>query len=617
MENHLHQIIKFFHKIMNFLKKEKYYIILLLFMFFKTVLFHMFTKIEMNKGAIMTTVGIIVVIYSLTSFFSSRAKKIVLYIFNVFLSLVLLIDILYFNYFGTPITVYTFYQINNLSGLGGSIYYLFNYTYLFLFIDLFFIIKWVFIKRENSNLPYKVGLMLLSMGLLIVLVKPIKLMYIDKKDNPFRTFDALDLVKNYGIFGHHMLDTYFAVKDLNQELSINEIKKIDKWFKEKNKNQSNTGVPTYFSFGKDKNLIIIQVESLQNFVINQKINGQEITPTINKILKNSIYFPNFYPQTIHGNSSDAELLTQTSLFPIDRGSVYFRFPNNKYYFSLPYLLKRQGYYTLAIHGDEGTFWNRNQVYPNMGFDKFITIDDFKQDEMIGMGLGDKSMFKQSLKILERAKQPFYSFIITLTNHVPFDIPSYEKKLTIPNELKDTNLGNYLQSVRYTDEAIKLFIEGLKKKNMLQNSIIILYGDHNGIFYKDKNQLEEWLKKPINDEEWIRNYMRVPFIIYNPNIPGKTIETIGGQIDVLPTISYLMGLEKESTQFTMGHNLFGVKKEESAVIIPKGDYFDKSIYLTSTTIYKSLDKEQQEALEISNLIIKGNYFNHKDGVAKIE
>jgi lipoteichoic acid synthase len=577
------------------------------FLFIKIILFHLLTDTPMSSGVYSTSLGFLFIFYAMSYFFRNKGRLIFSYAVSFFIGLLLLSNTLYLDYYSSPVTIATFYQTSNLSGLGDSILYLFQPEYAVYFLDLlvlpFFIFKRSFVYKKRTSIvkgviPFAV------LGVMGLFMKPVKLMLIDKLENPVKAYDSLDQTVQYGIMGHHALDTYFHVRDTNFNLSSEDRQLIEEQLNKKEENSKET---KYEGFGKGKNLILIQVESLQHFVLDKKVNRQEITPTLNKMMDHSISFPNFYAQTIGGNSSDAEFLTQTSLFPTNSGSVFFRYSSNTYH-SLANGLKENGYGTFAVHADEKTFWNRHEMYPSLGFEKYVTIEQFPQKEMVGMGVGDKEMFTETARILSRQQQPFYSFIVTLTNHMPYEIEAEKQSLTLPPELNDTLLGNYFQTVRYTDEALGLFLDSLKEKNLLEDSLIVLYGDHNGIFHRDKQQVEKWIQRDITDDEWYKEYATVPFMIYHPSIKGEVSQTIGGQIDVSPTLKSIMAIGMEKEDAMLGSDL--LRTDSHSVLIPSGGYVEKALSITDTGIKNGLSGDQERLLEISNMIIKGDYFDHK-------
>jgi lipoteichoic acid synthase len=196
-------------------------------------------------------------------------------------------------------------------------------------------------------------------------------------------------------------------------------------------------------------------------------------------------------------------------------------------------------------------------------------------------------------------------IITLTSHYPYYMPGDKAFLYLEPPLATSNVGAYLQSICYADHAIGQFIEGLRESGLLENSIVVIYGDHDGLFKRDQKELEKvWALQEISDEEWIRDYAPVPLLIYADELSGKTFETYGGQIDFLPTISHIMGIEQEKHPYAMGNNLLTV--QESFALVPQGDYNNEPVRVSSDRIDFSLNIFDQETLKVADLMIKTNF-----------
>ncbi|MBD8070547.1 LTA synthase family protein [Bacillus sp. PS06] len=565
-----------------------------------------------SQGAFLSTIGILFAFLSFSLLFKQPLRIAYLIAVNLVVSFVLFSDLVYFRYFGSPITMYLFLQTSNLEGLGPSILSLIQASDILFFIDIPVILgAYLFLKSEHPLLGIKKRVYLFSslliVGILLVSLKPVKIHMLDQRD-PFKKFTPLSYMIDWGPMGHHVFDAADFVRDSRTiNLTAEEEKMINDWF-DTRLGASTLSQDELFGAGKGKNLIVIQVESLQNFVINQQVEGKEITPVLNSLLDNSLYFSNFYPQTAEGNSSDAELLVNTSLYPVREGSTFFRYGHHSYP-SLAKLLAEDGYQSIALHADDGSFWNRELTYPNLGFDTFYDIASFKRDDMIGMGLSDKSFFTQSIPFLKELPEPFYSFYVTLTSHTPYEIPDAENGLQLSEELATSHLGNYFESIHYTDSAIGEFIDQLKKEQLLDDTIIVLYGDHDGLFYhRDLAEIEDYYDKKITQEEWMKSYTQVPFIIYHPEFEGKTVTTIGGQIDALPTIAHIMGIETAAYgRQAMGRNL--LKDSQGSAILMKGDYGEKT-YVHPNGITFGLVEEQEKALEVSELLIRSNYFVRK-------
>jgi len=558
-----------------------------------------------TNSIIITTLGLLFVLLSPACFFQVKARKIYLFTLNFCGTIFIIADLLYYRYFATPFSVYVFMQSANLADLGPSVFSLLHWSDLLFLADLPLLALLYFFpfslnNKEKAPLWGKIALI---SGLILALICPVADGR-EHQDGFVRRYTANDTLYAYGPLGFHFLDLFFFVKDQNIQLTPKNRSTIEDWFAEKKLQTKQAETSPYQGLGKGKNLIVIQVESLQNFVIGKSVNGQEITPNLNKLLNNSLYFPHFYPQTIGGNSSDAELIMNTSLFPLEKGSTFFVHPNN-IYDSLPLLLKEKGYEALAIHADEANFWNRHQAYPNLGFKKYYSIEKLQLTEEIGMGLSDEEMFKQAIPILQAAKKPFYAMIITLTSHYPYYMPGDKAYLNLEPPLANSDVGAYLQSIRYTDHAIGQFMEGLRESGLLENSIVVVYGDHDGLFKRDQKELEKvWALQEISDEEWIRDYAPVPLLIYADELSGKTVDTYGGQIDFLPTISHIMGIEQEKHPYAMGNNLLTV--QEGFALVPQGDYNDEPVRVSSDKIDFSLNTFDQETLKVADLMIKTNF-----------
>lgn len=314
-----------------------------------------------------------------------------------------------------------------------------------------------------------------------------------------------------------------------------------------------------FGIGKDRNLIVLQMEALQNFVINREYRGQEITPVLNGLCgdEGTIYFDNYYMQIGAGNTSDAEFATNNSIYGSEKSYTYELYKENTYR-GLPVLLKETGYSTVAMHGYEGSFWSRTDMYPAMGFDEFIDSEGYEPDLIHGWGIADEDFYEQSVQYLQNQPQPFYSFMVSLSNHTPFIMEKELSKLRLAREDKKTRFGNYLNSTAYSDYAVGVLIEELKKAGLYENSIIAIYGDHFGLSQKDEDNealMTEFLGKPYRFDAMAN----VPLIIHIPGAEiNRTISIAGGQLDFMPTLAYLMGLEVLDTIY-LGQNLITAKE----------------------------------------------------------
>jgi len=341
-----------------------------------------------------------------------------------------------------------------------------------------------------------------------------------------------------------------------------------------------------FGIAEGKNLIVLQLESMQDFVIGMEYNGQEITPNLNKIIEsNSIYCTEFYQQIGSGNTSDAEFAVNNSLYGTLASYTYKLYDEN-YFRGLPALLNEKGYSTAVLHGFENqNFWNRTNAYKAQGFDVFYgglndngRDGDFSPTEWMGWGITDSCFYPQAVKCMTELETPFYSFVISLSNHHPFEmLPKYQTIELLPED-EGTIVGNYLNSAAYTDYAIGVFIEELKAERLYDNSIFVIYGDHVGLTHTE--EIDASMERLLGREYGFQDMLNIPLIIHMPEANGKlngTCETAGGQTDILPTIAYLLGFETLDTLYT-GHNILTIGEGFVAeqTYMTKGSFFTNDI-----------------------------------------
>lgn len=541
---------------------------------------------------------------SICFLFKNKGKFFSLIIVDLFITLITVMDIWYFRGFQTVPSVMLLKQTANLDNLGDSIFSMASPYDLLFFVDfIILIIAFIIFRKsfKNCKSNWKGTLVVLLISICYIGYVPFNVNVL-KRENVrnsylFSNYDPTNTVEYFSPIGYHIFDVYNVYKNSKPyKMTAEDEAKIKEYYDFKNENLPDNEFKGIF---KGKNLIVIQVESLEDFVINKKVDGQEITPNINKLLNNSIYLPNIFEQVNEGTSSDSDLMVNTSMLPLRQGSTFFRNPATTYN-SLPNILEKDGYSTIAIHSDKGSFWNYAQGLNGIGFDKFVDYYSFDRDENIGLGLSDGSYFRQIEPMIKELKQPFYAFTVTLTSHGPFDLPKEYRELKLSPELDENVLGGYFQSIHYTDAKIGMFIESLKKDGLLDNTVIAIEGDHTGP-HKYYNSKIESLSNP--ESWWLDNGNHtVPLIIYNPSIKTPVKDDVyGGQIDIMPTLLYLLGVDNNLYQNTaLGRNLLNTKRSYAV--------------LTDKTIKGELtDKEKEivgNVLDLSDKMIRADYFKDK-------
>jgi len=372
-----------------------------------------------------------------------------------------------------------------------------------------------------------------------------------------------------------------------------------------------------FGAAKGRNLILVQLESIQNMVVGRDYLGQEITPVLNELIDSpgTFYFNNFYYQIGAGNTSDAEFAVNHSIMASVESYTYQLYKEN-YFKGLPRILKEHGYNSYVLHGYKKEFWNRQTIYPVFGFERFYSSDDFIDDGIEGIGGGnivgisDSAFFDQATDYMETFPQPFYSLLITLSCHNPFLMPEHMRGIQIMPE-DDNIVGNYLNAAYYTDKCVGEFIDHLKEKGLYDNSVIVLYGDHFGLSKADRRvdaEVSSWLGEPYRYD----TMMNVPLIIHLPGEKGGAVyENSGGQLDLMPTLAHLLGIETLDTIY-FGQNLFS--GEDSLVAVQlhmlKGSYIkgEEVFEISRDGIFKNSkawSRKTGEEIDIDGCIDKSN------------
>lgn len=391
----------------------------------------------------------------------------------------------------------------------------------------------------------------------------------------------------------------------------------------------------YTNAFKDKNVIFIHAESMQNFLVNLKINGKEVTPNLNKLAKEGIYFDRFYPQISVGTSSDTEFTLNTGLMPSSSGTVFVNYYNRTYY-ALPKYFNDMGYYTFSAHANNADYWNRKTMHHTLGYqdfyakDSYVVPSDTSDPNWVGLGLSDKSFFNQLVPILKNIKEnhkKFYGTVITLSNHSPFnDLEKYDpfdvtmkytvtdengkKKEAVATYLEGSSMGNYIRSAHYADAALGEFIQLLKDNDLTKDTIIILYGDHEARLNKKQFNLLYNYDPNTNDIKSeddptyvsMENYnydllKNTPLIMWNVDKKyRRKVSSAMGMYDVLPTIANMFGFKDK---YGLGHDIFS--DNEKIVVFPNGNVLtDKVYYSNLNDEYVALSDEPINSDYISRL-----------------
>lgn len=533
-------------------------------------------------------------IYGISLFFKSeKAKNRYLVAVAAITSVVLYGNVAFYRFFNDFITLPVLFQTENFGDLGSSAAASVFWTDLLYFADLAIILLAIKFIPVNANAAASTSVQRKAYYVLTlaVLFFNLGLAEAERPQLLTRSFDREMLVKNLGMYNYHLYDIYIQSKSQAQRALADGSELVEA----NNYVRANQIDPSEEMKGiaEGRNLIVVTLESLQSFTINNEMNGQTITPFLNSLTEDedTIYFENFYHQTGLGKTSDSEFLLENSLYPLSGGAVFFTHSGNTFN-SMAESLGEKGYSTNVQHANTKSFWNRDIMYESMNIDEFYDIESFEvgEGEAVNWGMKDIPFHEQSVEHMTEMQQPFYSRLLTLTNHHPFTLDE-EDKLIDEYDSNSGTLNRYFQTSRYLDESIKVLFEELKEKGLYENSIIVMYGDHYGISENHNEAMTQYLGEEVTDFT-SAELQKVPFFVHIPGYgEGYVDDEVGGQIDMRPTIMNLMGLDT-SKDIQFGGDLFSEEHEEF-VIFRDGRFVTDEVVYAGNVCY---DKETGEPTE---------------------
>lgn len=437
-----------------------------------------------------------------------------------------------------------------------------------------------------------------------------------------KSYNKSLIVENASIYYYHYEDAkdYFSSMFLKEKIDEEKMKNAyEENVSEKEKSTEYTGI------AKDSNVIILQLESLNEFIIGKKVNGKEITPNLNKFFSENIYCNNMYNQGL-GSTADSEFEMENSMYPLENGYVFQKYSNNTW-LDIFSILKGNGYYTSFMHPNTSTFWNREEVYKaGYNVDEYNDISKFPNIEQAGEFYSDEGFFEEAVKIMDSYDKKFCATLVSVTTHIPFyltGVSNLSEKVTITqedvSEYEDETFRNYIISCNFVDYAFGKFIEGLEETGLMQNSIIVVYGDHGASLtsISDVTRLYEENGIKYTDFEDATKDIHIPFGIKIPNInESSIIDKSLAKIDIKPTILDLLDVEDK---FSIGASIFSNKDYSfikglgfitSKYYYMHGKYYERvsGEEIKATDDLEKLLQKMENEIYLSDTIIKNNLIN---------
>lgn len=539
-------------------------------------------------------------------------------------SLIMFSNAVFYRFFTDFITLPLLFQTSNFADLSSSITENMRLLDVFFFTDTLIVLLAIrFIPQATVQVASKsVGRKVYFAATATLLMFNLAMAEAQRPQLLTRSFDRELLVKNIGTYNYHLYDLFVQSKSHAQRTFADgtELTEIENYVKANHAQPD----PEMFGVAEGRNVIIVSLESLQNFVINNDMDGHIVTPFLNELTndKDTFYFDNVYQQTGLGKTSDSEFIVENSLYGRNGSAVFFTHSGNTYD-SLSSRLGKNGYFTSVMHPNSKSFWNRDIMYKALDVQKFYDVESYTigEGEAVNWGMKDIPFFHQSVEMMKDMPQPFGTRMITLTNHHPFDLDEEDK--LIPEYTSNSNtLNKYFQTVRYMDEAVKEFFADLKESGLYDNSIIVMYGDHYGISENHNKAMGMYLDKEItpfvNAE-----LQKVPMFIHIPGYgEGKKVSKLAGQLDIRPTILHLLGIETKS-DMQFGSDVFSPDHEPFVIFRDGRLVTDQNIFAQEVCYDvqtgEPTDKEQCEPyieratteLNYSDTLINGDLLRFKE------
>ncbi|KRL65273.1 sulfatase [Companilactobacillus versmoldensis DSM 14857 = KCTC 3814] len=553
------------------------------------------TKFNLGvKGSLQTflmvinPIPVMLLLFGLALYMKGRKSYIFLLIIDFLDSVWLFSNILYYREFSDFLTMILIKGSGSVSNnLGKSIMGIVEPTDFLVFLDvlvLILLLSFRVIRMDVKRLKWRIPILVSCLAALLFGAN-LTLAESDRSGLLTRTFDNNYIVKYLGLNAFNVYDVVKTTKTsaVKSKAKSSDLDSIKNYMK------ANYAKPNveYSGVAKGKNVFIIHLESFQQYLIDYKWDGQEVTPNLNKIYheNNTLSFDNFFNQVGQGKTADAELMLENSLFGLPQGAAMVTDGTTNTFQAAPAILDQQGYTTASFHGDVPSFWNRDNTYKSWGYDYFFSNNYYKQKKSynIGYGMKDKIFLRDSAQYIQQLPQPFYAKLITVTNHYPYTLDKKNQSIS-KTDTGDSTVDGYVQTAKYLDQSIGEFMDWLKATGLDKTSMVVFYGDHYGISDNHKKAMSKITGiKNFNDFDNAQ-YQRVPFMIHMDGLKGGINHTYGGEIDVLPTLLNLLGVD-DSNKIQFGSDLLSPEHSQ-LVAFRNGNFVSPDVTKVGSTYYNT-------------------------------
>nr|WP_229725232.1 LTA synthase family protein [Paenibacillus abyssi] len=526
---------------------------------------------------LVTDIFSVWVLFCLIEWFASKRKLALYMSVNLLVTTVFFAAIMYYKYYGVIVTYHALMQVNQVAEVKDSVFSLVDPQYLLIFIDIIVLSVWFFAGRMARERRKRIARKTQGRFTGAAFVLLITICFVNVW--PHRaSMNELNQAAGMGLLNY---EAYTIIAD-RQDAAV-PLESITPEVIRELKGVQPSVAPELWGAAQGKNVIIIQLEAFQAFLLGLELEGREVTPRMNQLLSEGHYFPTFYQQVGQGNTSDAEFVVNTSFYIPPRGAAS-QIYGDKELPSMPKLLREHGYFSATFHTNDVAFWNRDEMYKAIGFDRYYDQPFFGDEDIISFGSSDEVLYAKTAGELQRLSEegkPFYAHVIALTAHHPFEIPSHKVRIGLPEDYEGTFLGDYMIAQNYADYALGLFVDELKANGLWENSLIVIYGDHLGLpMYSLDDKDGQLLHDILGRKYDYSDMLNIPLILSIPGVEGhRTLNQPGGQSDIMPTVANLLGISLKDRIY-FGQDLIN----QSSNLLPQRYYLPSGSFINDKLIF---------------------------------
>jgi len=518
--------------------------------------------------------------FALIELLADRRKTLAYALVDLVYTAIYFAVIMYYKYFGIIVTYHAFSQIGQVKEVKGSVFQLLHPYFLLIFVDLV-VIALLFASRHRgfrrwASRPKPGRGHRLAAAALFVAMTAVCAMQIVPNRN---ILNELARAERMGIINYEVdvmltsgRETLFEPGAVTPD-AVREVKRLPR-----------KAVPEAFRAAEGRHILFVQLEAFQTMLLDLKVDGAEVTPVMNRLKEEGLFFPRFFQQVGAGNTSDAEYVANTSLLtpPVGAASETY---GKKALPSLAKLLHARGYKTVTFHTNDVAFWRRNDLYAAIGFDRYYDQQFFQDEDFVHFGSSDEVLYRKSVAEIARLAADgdrVFANLISMSAHHPFNLPAHKDTFDLPERFRGTFVGDYLRSQHYADKALGVFVEEMKAAGLWENSLIVIYGDHMGMpVYSLTKEDRKLLKELLGRTYGYYDMLRVPLLIIAPGaLEPRTVGTVGGHSDITPTVANLAGIRLDDC-IAFGQDLLNYDSNLLPIryYLPTGSFInDRAIFV---------------------------------------